>query len=261
MEDLRIREIEISEAVLIATTPFFAYVLCYLFEIGYCNYFELPASLIEINIFTVLNTLAILLLIGILIRLLFWGLSELFEPAVGFLPLIGKIIGVFIITYIVLSIILGDPKELFVALIILFGGTIIFIFLIYLLYKIRRKTYNAQKGDGKRKLPKDEEIKIKTLLKIKIIPFKISLSKLILILLLSLGLSYATGYGCAKRRSSFTVINTEPEKVVLRIYGGKVICAEYDRENKVLKKRFFALYLTENRDINFEQKDIGPLNP
>lgn len=69
------------------------------------------------------------------------------------------------------------------------------------------------------------------------------------------------GYKDAKREY-FLVYKSDPELVILEEYKNKFIAAEFDRENKILKKEFILLDYTTN-NINeqkkFEMEKVGPL--
>jgi hypothetical protein len=72
-------------------------------------------------------------------------------------------------------------------------------------------------------------------------------------------LSLNAGYAKAKRQEIFFVTNQQPETVVLRIYGDRVITAEFVRKEKRVK-RLYQVLRVDVSGLVLRQESVGPLS-
>ncbi len=69
------------------------------------------------------------------------------------------------------------------------------------------------------------------------------------------------GMGVANNQREFLLVDLQPECVVLRVYGDKLICAPLLRDKKVVEKRFFVLKLGGEPRQQLRIENVGPLKP
>ncbi len=79
--------------------------------------------------------------------------------------------------------------------------------------------------------------------------------------LVFVALSFTAGYAGAKRQTAFYVANPtgKPEALVLRIYGSRVITAEFVRSEHKVKRVYQVLNLGEGGGLSLRQETVGPL--
>lgn len=245
----------ITEGLIIGAAPFFAYALCFLYEAGYCGYFRVPVSLIDVGLSNVMKVLAFLL---ILIYMVIFGV-------IFFLNLFRKkqgVLGIRLIALCVFSLIfVGIPLLVYgfgleyivpagVALII----SSVYLFLEPILFCRDVKGYRNKldKAFERRSLINPLPHLFPSIPK--------PLIPVIIILILALFYSYIGGRGFAKRQNYFLVNNSEPNTLVLRIYKNKAICAKIDREKRLVLNEYSVIN-TENNVMNLKWEKVGNLKP
>jgi len=245
----------LSDAILAAGIPFFGYFLAFNYEKAFCATFKIPQELIEIELIAVVKVTG--MLIGLITTL--WIVSEflnsvkLFESPIG--RLIWRISGPVIITCI--FIFLFDPPLYQIILISIFPAVLIFQFFIFpLLYGRGIKNY-------KKKVEYEIDYDLKEDYLVDKFARKIGKNAfLILFLAFMLYLSSGLiGAVQAKTWTSFTVIRSNPELVVLRKYSQNFICAPFNRERKEVRKNFIIKSVNSVAEEGSELivENIGPL--
>jgi hypothetical protein len=68
-----------------------------------------------------------------------------------------------------------------------------------------------------------------------------------------------SGEVMASKQMKFFTMPSSPEKVVLRIYDDKFICADFDRKAKTIKGEISVLNSDEQSTLNLKLESIGPL--
>ena len=245
----------LSDAILAVAIPFFGYFLAFNYEKAFCATFKIPQELIEIELIAVVKVTG--MLIGLITTL--WIVSEflnsvkLFESPIG--RLIARISAPIIITCI--FIFLFDPPLYQIILISIFPAVLIFQFFIFpLLYGRGIKNYKK-----KVEYEIDYDLKEDTLVD----KFARKIGKnayLILFLAFMLYLSSGLiGAVQAKTWTSFTVIRSNPELIVLRKYSQNFICAPFNRERKEVRKNFIIKSVNSVAEEGSELivENIGPL--
>jgi hypothetical protein len=79
---------------------------------------------------------------------------------------------------------------------------------------------------------------------------------------LSMGYVVVGSLGVARalEEVNFYVIPTNPERVVLGIYGDTVVAATFDHATKEVKRDFVIIRVSEQPPLNLRQERIGPLH-
>jgi hypothetical protein len=58
----------------------------------------------------------------------------------------------------------------------------------------------------------------------------------------------------------FLVPSTQPDSVVVRVYGDKILCAAIDLHTKKPLKQFYILTAGADKSLHFDTKELGPLS-
>lgn len=240
--------------VTIFVVPILAYVLDYLFELGYAYFFSIPVSVIEVDLIQTIPTLVVLI-IGfiLLIGFVFKGIE----------PLVGIIIMLFT-DYKTAEIVM---KYLFIisifeiglySLFYLFGAESKFLFwFIITMIPFISSVIHIRKDSSNSNTEKSNDIDDHdSMIKYKLI-FVVFLTGVLFFY------SYAFGYWWASISTKFLTINlNDKEYVVLRKYGDNFICSPLDSNNNTINNTFLFTKPGEKDDIarnTFVYKEIGKL--
>lgn len=244
----------ITEGIIIASVPFLGYLFAFAYESGYAIFFNFPKELINIGLpqiviaISILYTASALLFFGIegLSFVFFKNKPALYHSIVKFLPLFGFAIGYFVIygwavamPFIILVIFLGFSE--FIAPLIT--------------QRDKRGYENKLQGYDEADWKVREERGAFSVRLLKIFDRKNIM--FILNLFICVGLTQMLGEAVASRQVKFFVIPSNPEKVVLRIYSDNLICAEFDREKKILKRGVYFYKLTDPQVQDFKLEPLG----
>lgn len=80
---------------------------------------------------------------------------------------------------------------------------------------------------------------------------------LILILAISLGVIF--GRSDAQNREEFLIANSEPERIVLKIYGNHIILADFNRATREVHRSFSIQDLSTQPSLTYKLELIGPV--
>ena len=245
----------LSDAILAAGIPFFGYFLAFNYEKAFCAAFKIPQELIEIELITVVKVTG--MLIGLITTL--WIVSEFLHSVKLFESPIGRLICRISIPVIItcIFIFLFDPPLYQIILISIIPAALIFQFFIFpLLYGRGIKNY-------KKKVEYEINYDLKEDFLVDKFARKIGKNAyLILFLAFMLYISSGLIGGVqAKTWTSFTVIRSNPELVVLRKYSQNFICAPFNREKKEVIKNFIIKSVNSVAEEGSELiiENIGPL--
>jgi len=228
----------ISEGLLIAAIPTLIYYLSFGWEMGYFSYFEIPYDFISINIISIFPTIHILS-ISALGLIYFYVFRFNYDKIYFYLPVISLVV-----IYVVLSFIgfkcIGYKKiiEFVVSLAI---GAASVIFVVVCKWHWMRSKLNLQ-----------YKYKFKSLIWI-----------IALFLFIYSAFEFGRVYNFYKTQSikNFRIYEANPEMIALRIYSDRLICAEFDRENKTVDSTFIIIDISSNSPVRLHEEEIGPLKP
>lgn len=228
-----------SEKTIIFISPILAYLCAFLYEAGFLNYFGIPIEFIRVELTTIVVTAGVVLSV-ILISYFLANLGIIFlHPLLREYKLSNKLqniimfsltfvgIGVFVFTFSVTS-----------AMSYCAGAITSLIIFTILSYKGCLNT-KAECDENKRNIRRKLAI--------------------LLLSFFSLFIFWKGGFNEAHIRGAFVVIKTSPEKVVLRIYGDRLICASFDRVTKKIQRDFTIINLTKDFSSDFNYENMGPL--
>lgn len=80
-----------------------------------------------------------------------------------------------------------------------------------------------------------------------------------LVLILSISLGVIFGRSDALNREEFLIANTNPERIVLKIYGNHVILADFNRAAREVHRTFFIQDLTSQPGLTYKLERVGPV--
>lgn len=231
------------------------YVGAFAYEAGFARFFGAPLELINLDLktfFIVSSALvgalfALFLLINLFVSLLPRG--DVRDPVYrAFLRVFLSFL--FLIVFFYLS---GDKKEWWVFLLI-FGVYTMFEFIWPLITQRGKGTYRE-------KLIGQEQIEDGTRSIFDIIKQLIGKTGYLIFLGICIGLciTYFTGRYVASKQEEYFVLNTSPERVIIRIYGDKLITASFNRETKEVQKNIIILKVGEDPRLVLRLEKVGPL--
>lgn len=244
----------LTEGVIVAATPLLAYALCFIYEAGYCNYFLIPPSLIDISFSTVMKTLGFLI---IFVFVLVWTITfflNLYRKKPDVLAFRILALALSVIAFVVIPLIIyGYDEFCCVAVSAIILIVALGLFVEPLIFCRDVKGYrNKLKASAERRslvfLGRDIFPKV---------PKPIAL--IFSVVFLSLFFSFLGGLGFAEKQEIFLVTTSEPEMVVLRMYSGRAICGHFDDEKKVITG--FSVINIRYTPLDVEWRKIGRLEP
>ncbi len=249
--------------LLLASLPVAAYLFVYLYEVGYADYFGIPKALISINPKMVLLT------------------------AVGIAPLAALIAGLAYVAYFIISPPKNFIRAVFVralpfngflgALLVLFGAHsrerfLNLIILMAIMTAIclcgegaerwvnwrrskRGQTTSETGGESsQREGIVDKMFAPRGRLFLNVVVLLVGFLCVIAMLARAAGISEAL------RTEHYYVVATEPELVVLRIYGDTMVCVPFTRDTRQVQRAFQLIKLAEDPSLIMRQEKIGPLH-
>jgi len=243
------------EALLILLIPLLGYAISFLYEIGYCNTFNIPSYFIRpstTTIFIGISSIVLFLLLYFVIR---WG----FEIFLGTGPIslgIKNLAMPLLILIYYFGIFGADWKRL--------GGVIAGLaIVVFMQFGVPFLTQSKRLAYGDKVKAQDKADWESDKFRRKITEyFGPGLMHFFVLLGFVFWAAYVTGGAHAEQQREFLVSDTEPKIVVLRNYANEFICSTFNETTKELLNEFTFL----NRDnldqtLSFKLRMVGPLKP
>jgi hypothetical protein len=243
-----------SDSLLLFLIPVYVYGLLYMYEQGFCGTFDIPASLISINIFIFANGLFyIIVLILFILILMEYFHGKNYTKKNWFYYLINSIAGITIF-FLALFPLLGFSWQ---GIIFFCSFILVYNILFYLLTKL-----SGSKELDRLKKIKDEQDQSKLSVLDKLV-LRIGAYKFFIVLLSLVAFMLANSVGniVAVKKRYYTVINSSPELVVVRQYSNNLICAEINRDKKQIKKQYYIKTIEQIAEEGnyLSLEEIGPI--
>lgn len=241
----------LTDTIIIAASPFIAYLITFSYESGFTGYFGIPPTLITVSLTNVLITLIGVIFIFIP---LMWICEYVFFVLTATKGQIYKWLFVYLpfILFIVFAFI-KLPKS-WRPILIGIIATLFGYFLVRIISPRFKKLLGGFKGheidDGQFSfLSRFSDL--------------IGLTAFMLICLLPATclISYHIGQYEASRQTDFLVCDNPSDTAILRIYSDKVICATFVREKKEMIGNFLILKFPDTTIRYFRNERVGPLRP
>lgn len=249
----------ITDAMVIATATAFAYFATFIYELGFCYHFDLPASLINPNVATIL--VAAGALCGVFIASVnFLGFTAPLFHAAGdpsrssYRPLylytgMALFLGIIVMKVYdfgwrgVLGYLAGA----------LFIGTVMFGPVLFL----NRGVPLRERLDADMKIQRRDPFRFDRLLEFWLDSRAINC---LYVFGAFLGFAWMIGNGNANTQTRFMTFRDAPDSVVLRNYGDLLIVAKFSRQTKQLTDELSLVWLSDKRQIDLRNEFVGPLS-
>lgn len=249
------KSLSIYEALLVVLIPLLGYAISFLYEIGYCNTFNIPSYFIKpsaTTIFIGISSIVLFLLLYFVIR---WGFGIFLGTGPISLGINHLAIPLLILVYY-FGIFGADWKRL--------SGVILgFVIVVFLEFGVPFFTQSKRlKFRDKLKAQDKADWEVDKFRKKVTEYFGPGLMHFFVLLVFVFWAAYITGVAHAEQQREFLVSDTEPKLVVLRNYANEFICGTFNETTKELLNEFTFL----NRDnldqnVSFKLKKVGPLKP
>lgn len=250
-----------SEGILLATIPFLSYLTVFVYEFGFTSYFGAPYEFIQPSFTSVCLVTAIIIGILLFSFVIAYQFSvillTIFPIKDGpFLRIIKRIIWPAIVLLFFVFFWGKEWKEYATAIIIF--AIIIFLEFLWPLVTCReRKTY-SEKLAGQEEIERRLDPTYRRFSDYIAIKFGRHNVLIFLLLALFLCLIYEVGLIKAKQREFFWQIEGD-RKIVIRIYGDNLICADFDAEKHILDNLFNIVKITQEKKISLKMIKVGRL--
>ena len=248
-----------SDAIIAIIIPIAGYYAAFKYETGYANYFGVPTNFIDVGLSEVLNLVGLLLMAFIYVVGYINIRSILFKDKNPITRAIGRIL--FWLLLLFLVIYASDLKGISLYFVLFFMFGILFVDFILPLFSQRKiKGYKNKLEHQERNDDMHKSIRSSWLTSYSE-GRSIFKNVVIVLTIFSLFFIDTLGGASARHQSSFLILKSNPELVVLRKYSGKFICAEFDREKKEILNVFYLKNLDQvaNEGIKIATEVVGPL--
>jgi hypothetical protein len=252
----------ISEATLIAATPFAAYYVSFAYQSGYAHFFGIPRELIAMDMKTFLissSSLKLLVMMFVMLSVLFFG----FWPhGKRDNPLYRRIVIIFIIfpgfflsiTSLTASDLSHWTNWLSALSPVLILGFVLFISPLAI-SRSKNKSIKDKLAEHDR-MQRDDSVLAYYL--------RQGIGDIVTVGLwvtIAVQAAYPLGETEAKRKAEFLVRLSSPETVILAIYGDYLISAPFDKGQKTVEKSISVIKVGEAPSIGMRFESVGPLMP
>lgn len=248
----------LSDGLLIAGGTALGYLTSYSYELGYFNHFEIPPEFISTNTTTILAVvMAFLAMFGSTLNLLGF-VAPLLRSALNpdkdayRYTLAFAFLGLAFIIFLRYAYGWGWKTTLIsLAMFVALG---IFLHLPALI--------PSRKKSLKERLQEHTEIQDNDPFHVTLI-FEMWFSRKIIVLSLIaacfLGLAFLLGDGAATKKERFLTLDSDPNKVVLRVYSDTLIIANLSRQDHKIGNHLEIISLSEKKEIKLWQEKLGRL--
>ncbi len=253
-------QIRLSESILIAALPVFAYLFTYVYQAGYFGAFELPLQLISVTMIDVFNIGGKIVLVVAALFLFINGILKTISSNKGKInsSIEYRVYVMIIITILMIpAFILTESSWKW----IYFTGLISMFLLILFAPPLFTKKFTGsylQKMELLDQAPTRPMPQEPLFQKADEFLGK-DLTYFLTTLAFALILSYTAGRAAAQYQEIYYVANTSPESVVFFISNEKLISAPFDRNTKLVEPRVFVRDITNLPDLKLQLSNLGKL--
>ncbi|HEC36033.1 MAG TPA: hypothetical protein ENI39_05810 [Anaerolineae bacterium] len=245
------------EGLLVAAISAYAYIFAFVYEAGFAQVFSIPLSFIAVSLTNVLVAGGSLLLVGHLVvsvgNLVFM-MSDIFSGPIS--KRIKRLVPLLLFSLALVCVTSGTrllPSFIIACAV----GWLIAIFFQFIFPLLTQRG----KGSYREKLVAQDDLDARTSDWYDLLARRLGVGpySLVLLLLMALVVVYYAGQSTAMRQSTYLVTSTSPEMVVLRVYGGNMVCAPFDRDTREVKPSFVVLKVGEDPGLALHSEHVGPL--
>jgi len=239
--------------MVIAISPVLGYGLAYVYQLGYCSVFNIPTDLVKLDLTTVLvaiaGTLGVLFFFSCLM-LLIWATPRNISVTKQKIY-VSAVLLFFLFIFSLLFFTTSEAEQVA----IMYG---IFLFLIFLGPSVARKISGIKWGKGKNEPETPADDRIIQIINTKY--FKYSIFGFILLVMV-IYFGALAGRSDALNKHIFYVPSSNPNSVVLKIYGDDMVCAQLTslRNESVLGNTIFVVPLSDTSVVSLTPIRIYPV--
>lgn len=246
----------ITEGLILALIPVLGYFFAFQYEAGYASYFKYPKELILIGLPQIViatitlwtGSMVIFMFVESITMMIPKAQRALSDSVIKFLPLVGFFAGSLLVygwerawPFLLVFIMIGIPE-----------------FILPLFTQKDKKTYSEKiesDWESEWRLRESKDTFSWRLLKL------VGHKNIVLVIniFIAAQLVQTAGEVIASRQMRFFTMSSSPEKVVLRIYDDKFICADFERKTKTVGGDRSILNSREQGAFNLKLESIGPL--
>jgi hypothetical protein len=235
-----------NSALFITLTSAIGYLTVYEYELGQCTYYGIPKEFIEINVQTILGVISYAVIILLLYFAIFYVIKKVItnESLIRAYPsnaiqriifLIGSLIYLAGVVAVTLNVYPNIKVQIAIAAV----GTFTLISTVMFIYNIKKKIQHQPYS-----------FTIHRAMKIFVFPF--------LLLGIALFHRFIVKYGYFKASTihTFYQVNSKPQIVLLKQYGDKLFCREFDAKTHVFKDSLVMINLAQTPSLKIFYKPI-----
>lgn len=246
----------LTEGLLIAVASAGAYLLAFYYEKGFTSYFKIPTHFVNVS----LATIFIIVALAISFLLFIFPIADfIFQLIRGLHPVLYPSIATLLIVslFSVIHLYLFGLSNwaLFIFHLVMLGLVALLFFVL--------PVVTRRKGNFIERIEEQQKRDRSVIGLYDVIASRFGRDTLLIIAFSILSINFAENAGEAQamKRVEFLVINTEPEMVVLQVYGDNMICAPFNRETKEVQTKFTVIKIAEDSKMALNLEKVGPLRP
>jgi hypothetical protein len=250
-----------TDAILAIAIPVAGYYVAYRYEQGYLTYFGVPTSLVEVGLSEVLGVLGQLISVFLLILGYLDIRATLSKDKNPVARAIGRVL--FPILIMLLIIYAASLKGATLYFLLALLALVIFTEFIFPIFSQRKvKGFKEKLAQQELRDGMQQSLMSNIMASYKRGNYALK-SAINFTVLFALFYIFFLGSFTAKRSTSFMVLKTCPEMIAIKKYSNRLICVEFDRANKTIKREFKVLNMDEIAEAKttIVQENIGPLKP
>lgn len=254
----------VSETILLAAAPVFAYVLTFLFQAGYCDVFELPHEFISVSLTDVLNIVVTVLMLFFIVLGVINMFASLLPAKIYRHPSLAWRMSALLLLFLLVIPVILFPGIIIKGAVILVSMVILIISLLFLPPLFTRRfpggSYlQRMEALDNLRLGNDPWEGSGSLVYLFVDVFGRKAFLFAVYLLMAMFLTYSMGRGRGINRKVFPIANTTPETVVLFMTSERLITAPFDRTNKTVHPVFRVINFDDQTDLTLQLGKVGPL--
>ena len=248
----------LSDAILAIIIPVAGYYVAYQYELGRAGYFGISGSLVEVGLTNVLQVI-VYLFASYLLILGYLGHKE--NLAIAKSPVLRAFSLIFMPLLIILGLIIYVARA-GALLFMLLGFATLLIFAVFVFPLISQRRVKGYKNKLAEQMKGNQGSDSNDSSLLGGYRRKYGLRIYAAIIVAIFALIYMSFFGSvvARNQSSFEVLASTPELVVLARYSSRLVCAEVDREKKEIKNAYYIRTLDQvaEQGIRISRENVGP---
>jgi hypothetical protein len=236
--------LQLSDTVFIALIPVFTYVVLFVFQVGYTSYFRVPSQFISFKLSDILTASTILVVfvstavtVAVMVIELLWRFGFRSWRKLGLLVLLVSAF-ILLLGLLIAIISIGLSYLLFALL----GLAIIILAFFFERRRRERGFSDEQKFLG---------------LSLRSITTRILFFGFVSLLLFIV--LFGLGFQAASRSTTYRVVDTSPEMVVLFLTEERAIVSPFDRSTRTIEPAFTVLNFDDLSGVMFRTERLGKL--